>query len=172
MRPSDLLRPIKGVYMILCTSVNQAYIGQSINVYSRWETHRSELVKGTHHNKDLQELYERYGWQSLHFVVLEECKADALNHKEQEFIDRLEKYACINCSVTCMIREASLEALLTLNDVVFRKFSDHYTIHKSNGQIILYYPSTGRWKQKCKKKLYFSKSVTSFIKKYILELRK
>jgi hypothetical protein len=47
------------------------YIGKSVDFCSRWSSHLTQLVMGTHHSPELQELYNTKGLTSFRFEVLE-----------------------------------------------------------------------------------------------------
>ena len=45
---------LQGIYLIKNKINNNTYVGQSKNMEVRWEFHRKDLLKGTHHQKHLQ----------------------------------------------------------------------------------------------------------------------
>lgn len=45
------------VYKITNRNSKRVYVGQTMNPASRWLTHREELMKGTHHNQEMQDDY-------------------------------------------------------------------------------------------------------------------
>lgn len=47
------------------------YIGKSVDIYSRWQSHYTQLHLGKHHSPALQEQYNQYGVVGLTFRVLE-----------------------------------------------------------------------------------------------------
>ena len=59
-----------GVYCIRCKVNNKAYIGSSTNIKSRWYEHKSDLRRGKHHNKQLQEDYNKYGADNFLYLIL------------------------------------------------------------------------------------------------------
>lgn len=68
------------------------YVGQSRDIYSRWWKHKSFLNKNTHHNKKLQEAWNKYGENSFLFSVLEECNKESLNEKEIYWINHYDSF--------------------------------------------------------------------------------
>ena len=47
-----------GVYALATAhDGGRIYVGESIDLYTRWKEHGSALAKGTHHNRELQHLY-------------------------------------------------------------------------------------------------------------------
>lgn len=61
-----------GVYKILNHKNGKFYIGSSINIEKRFNSHRKELIAGTHNNKHLQNAWNKYGENSFEFLVVEE----------------------------------------------------------------------------------------------------
>lgn len=60
-----------GIYMIKNLKNNKVYIGQSTNIYSRWNKHRYELRKNNHKNSYLQNSWNKYGEDNFEFSILE-----------------------------------------------------------------------------------------------------
>ena len=76
-----------GIYKI--TIHDKVYIGQSIGIAGRWQTHRYTLRKGIHRNTHLQHLYNKYP-DEMQFEILEECPQDGvlLTQREQYWMDQ------------------------------------------------------------------------------------
>jgi len=58
------------IYSITFTVNNKIYIGQSECNITRWASHVSALMKGTHHNKGLTAIFREHGLQVFKFEVL------------------------------------------------------------------------------------------------------
>lgn len=84
---------ISGIYCIENKINHKKYIGQSINIYDRWNKHKSELNHNKHDNDYLQKSWNKYGNENFLFFVLEECLKDDLNMKEIYYIN---KYNTLN----------------------------------------------------------------------------
>lgn len=78
---------ICGIYSIENKINHKKYIGQSVNIKSRWCSHRADLNNGNHDNDYLQKSWNKYGEQNFEFKVLEECLENVLNDKERHYID-------------------------------------------------------------------------------------
>ncbi len=80
---------ISGCYAIFCNDEKNYYIGSSMDIKKRISAHISELWRGWHTNGNLQMAFDKYGVNSLKFIVLEECKADkdALIESENKWMD-------------------------------------------------------------------------------------
>lgn len=72
-----------GIYKLIFEGTAEVYIGQSINIESRFKDHLNTLKSGKGVPK-LQEAYNKYGIPSLNIV--EECKSNLLNSKEIYYI--------------------------------------------------------------------------------------
>ena len=60
-----------GIYCIENISTNKKYIGQSVDIHTRWCHHRSELKNHTHFNDYLQKSWDKYGEDDFKFYVIE-----------------------------------------------------------------------------------------------------
>lgn len=81
-----------GVYVITCTVNGKIYIGSSVNLFKRWNKHRTELRCNCHHNKHLQNAWNKYGEHSFTFAVLEECNKELNVEREQHWLDILNPF--------------------------------------------------------------------------------
>jgi len=78
-----------GVYRIFCTANGKSYIGSSVNVAKRIRDHKNSLTRGAHCNSHLQRTWNKYGWRTFEFRVLEICDVSVLRQREKEIIDRV-----------------------------------------------------------------------------------
>jgi group I intron endonuclease len=77
---------ISGIYAIVNKVTGEQYIGQSIDIYSRWGTHKSTLRKNRHIINQLQQDWNTLGEDSFEFVILEEVSgAMSMNEAEEKF---------------------------------------------------------------------------------------
>lgn len=77
-----------GIYYIKNTLNNNMYIGQSVNIKSRFNAHKSSLKRNKHYNGKLQADFNKYGMNVFEFGVLEECKRESLDELEQYYIKK------------------------------------------------------------------------------------
>lgn len=75
----------QGIYKLIFKGTNKVYIGQSINIESRYTTHLNELKNKSHSHK-LQEAYSQYGVPELY--ILEESALDNLDTLEEYYIEQ------------------------------------------------------------------------------------
>jgi len=74
------LDKVSGVYLILNTVSNSAYIGESTNLYRRLNEHITSLLNNCHFNNHLQNSFNKYTIANFKFEILEFCS----NTKERE----------------------------------------------------------------------------------------
>lgn len=84
---------ISGIYKIQSISQpSKCYIGSAVNVNNRRLIHFWHLKQNKHHNKKLQNHYNKYGKKDLQFSILIECEKEHLLEYEQFFIDSYNPY--------------------------------------------------------------------------------
>lgn len=77
-----------GIYKITNLQTNQAYIGQSVDVYKRFCQHcKAGLGIDTPVGNKLYKAIQEYGLQNFTFELICECSKQELNEKEQYFIE-------------------------------------------------------------------------------------
>lgn len=79
-----------GIYKITNKINGHSYIGQSINITSRWNHHRNYSSKQSSY--PLYLAFEKYGIDNFTFEVLEECLVDELDDKEIYYIKLFDTY--------------------------------------------------------------------------------
>lgn len=78
----------KGVYQIKNLVDGNVYIGSSsVNIDSRWQCHKRELLKGSHCNFKLQQAWDFYGESAFDFSILSKCPSEYCVRLEQYFLD-------------------------------------------------------------------------------------
>jgi len=81
----------QGIYLINNKCNGHQYIGQSVDIESRWKSHRYELNRCIHNNTYLQNAWNKYKEQNFSFSILERVKVRySLSDKEQYWIERLQ----------------------------------------------------------------------------------
>jgi group I intron endonuclease len=76
-----------GIYRIV--HKNKVYIGQSVRLETRWRRHLGSLSKGKHANARLQNIYNKYGPESLTFEILVTCESSELDALEISWINSI-----------------------------------------------------------------------------------
>lgn len=68
---------ISGIYTITNRENGKVYIGETLDIYRRWnKEHLPSLINNTHYNKKLQQDYNKYGKESFHLEILEQYYID------------------------------------------------------------------------------------------------
>ena len=75
-----------GIYVIKNLENGKKYIGQSSDLLFRKKSHFSLLKLKKHRNTHLQSAWNKYGEESFEFCVIEECRQDVLDVREQAWI--------------------------------------------------------------------------------------
>ena len=83
---------ICGIYKIENRVNHKIYIGQSVDIYTRWYNHKHSLCNGIHYNTHLQKSWDKYGEDNFEFYVIQECAENDLNHLEIEYISQYRSY--------------------------------------------------------------------------------
>lgn len=76
-----------GIYKIENKVNGKIYVGQSIDIDTRWYNHRNELNGNRHCNEHLQNAWNKYGENSFEFIIIEECTLDNIDEREIYWID-------------------------------------------------------------------------------------
>jgi hypothetical protein len=71
MSKSFIGTKVVGIYKILHSPTHSIYIGQSNNIYTRFEEHKKELNLSTHHNSYLQSVWNKSNDEEFIFSILE-----------------------------------------------------------------------------------------------------
>lgn len=74
---------ICGIYKITNKINGKIYIGQSIDIYKRWEEHKNCYVRKSNY---LYLAFRKYGVENFSFEIIEECAPDELDEKEIYYI--------------------------------------------------------------------------------------
>lgn len=83
----------QGIYCIRHLASGRVYVGSAVNIGRRWQVHRYELDRGTHHAKALQAAWAKHGSDAFEFTVLEAVTTKAeLIMREQWWLDKLNAY--------------------------------------------------------------------------------
>lgn len=93
-----------GIYKITNVITNEVYIGQSVNIENRLASHKSALRHNRHTNIRLQNSFNKYDECNFIFEPVEICDKEALDSREQYWIDY---YGGLNSRNNYNFRDAS-----------------------------------------------------------------
>lgn len=77
-----------GIYKITNLINNKMYIGQSVHIEQRWKDHkvRAYYEDCEEYERPLYRAMRKYGLDNFSFEIIEECEIQALNEREQYWI--------------------------------------------------------------------------------------
>lgn len=75
-----------GIYTIQNDITGRIYLGSSVNLKARAQTHIRELRKGVHVNTHLQNSWNKYGEDAFSFRTIIECEPDELESIEGDLL--------------------------------------------------------------------------------------
>ena len=79
---------VSAIYAIVNQVTRDMYVGSAVAVNRRWNAHRCNLRKGTHHCKHLQNAHVKYGEQLFDWEIIEFVdNVNKLIEKEQFWIN-------------------------------------------------------------------------------------
>ena len=78
-----------GIYAIKNRVNGKCYVGSAVDLIKRFNSHRSQLRRGTHQSSILRSAWKKYGEHSFDFSVLLICSTDNLLFYEQRAMDVL-----------------------------------------------------------------------------------
>lgn len=97
----DEYRNSHGVYIIRALDSDKCYIGSTVALRKRWQTHRSSLKSDIHFNIYLTRYIKKYGINSVVFELLELVEnKDNLIETEQRYINKYDFKKLFNVSPT------------------------------------------------------------------------
>lgn len=84
---------ISGIYVLYFEKDDgMFYIGKSINIPKRLSDHRGALKRGDHHNRKLQDLYNKYKEEPSEYVLEEVLEDVELNTREVYWINKFDSF--------------------------------------------------------------------------------
>jgi group I intron endonuclease len=82
-----------GIYKILNSVTGKCYVGQSVDIETRWFGNRGHfywLERNCHSNYKLQRSWNKHGKEAFKFEILQECKDDQLDWLEAFWMTKLD----------------------------------------------------------------------------------
>lgn len=76
-----------GIYLISFENTSKTYVGSAVNLSKRFSNHKCDLKNGTHCNKHMQHVYNKYG--NPKFEILLFCDKEDLLTNEQKYYNEL-----------------------------------------------------------------------------------
>lgn len=76
-----------GVYLIRNTTDGKVYVGSSIDIDKRWQSHVNQMKGNRHQNAHLQSAWKKFGQEVFEFTVIELCPEGALIVREVVWLE-------------------------------------------------------------------------------------
>lgn len=89
-------KKVSGIYVIKCIANGKIYLGSSVDIARRWSSHLSQLKNDKHPNKQMQEDFNKYGWDRFSFRIKTECLQRELYEQEAKYLARYNKDTLYN----------------------------------------------------------------------------
>ena len=83
---------ICGIYIIKNLVNDKTYVGQSKDIYSRWDTHFCDFKHLRHNNIYFQRSWNKYGKDNFEFKIIEICNIESLNEREIYWVSYYNSY--------------------------------------------------------------------------------
>lgn len=83
---------ICGIYKITNNFNGKCYVGQSIDIYKRWADHKSAYQHKVYPEKVLYKAFKKYGIGNFTFEIIEKCKKNKLDEREEYWIKKLNSF--------------------------------------------------------------------------------
>lgn len=85
---------ICGIYKFLNPITNKVYIGQSIDIRSRYQAHKSNHLNPNYinYNAYFYKALRKYGFENFNFEIIEECESSLLDEREKYWINYYNSY--------------------------------------------------------------------------------
>ena len=80
-----------GIYKITNQVNGKIYVGQSVDISSRWSSHKSEFKRQKYDTK-LYRAMNKYGLKNFILEIIEECPQDKLDEREVYWINYYNSY--------------------------------------------------------------------------------
>lgn len=131
-----------GIYMILCVENNKKYIGQSMDIITRWRQHRYTMKQGKGCNPHLQNAWNKYGQDKFVFHIIEECSQEELNSREKYFIEHYQAMSPDSgYNISCL--ESTITSGINRNGINFSE----YHLNKPKKPVVTIDTQTGEVKE-------------------------
>lgn len=83
-----------GIYKITNNITGEAYVGQAIDIQTRWNKEKSRAFQptSTEYDKTLSRAFRKYGVDNFTFEIIEECNRSELDQREIYYISFYDTY--------------------------------------------------------------------------------
>ena len=122
--PSTDYYKVSGIYKLILN--NKIYIGSAINLYSRINLHKFQLLKNKHHNILVQRKFNKI--KTLSYEITETCNKQELIKREQHYIDVLKPELNLDKKAGSRLgSKLSKESIIKRNNTIKSKGGFHHS---------------------------------------------
>lgn len=131
-----------GIYKITNNMTNKVYIGESFNIYERWDVYKQDLNNNKHHSYKLQTDWNKYGESNFIFEIIKELNINNQHVVTQKLIlivledIFIKQYNSINNGYNI---ENTYDKIINLDKEVFDDIVINFKSNKNKVKHILKY---------------------------------
>lgn len=83
-----------GIYVIKNKINNLVYVGQSVDIFTRWTAHKQSALnpQDSSHKTQIHQAMAKLGIENFYIEILEECNYDKLTEREIYWIEKFNSY--------------------------------------------------------------------------------
>jgi group I intron endonuclease len=120
---------VSGIYKIVNKINGKYYVGSSKNILGengRWSDHYNDLIKNAHYNTHLQRAWNKYGYLSFDFIIIQLSLLETLLQDEQYYLNiaKCEKHMCYNLRYQASGGDISDETKTKISKSSIKMWSD------------------------------------------------
>lgn len=111
------------VYLIISKEHKLCYIGESMNVENRWETHKKQLIEGSHYNWHLQRYWNECDFEFKKEIIVDYSVSRRLSKEKNKLLllmlesETIDKYKKLG--YTILNNEDSLQRVINQEKKIF-----------------------------------------------------
>jgi group I intron endonuclease len=164
---------IRGIYKITNLINNKVYIGESLDIYRRWDEHRDDLNNNSHHSYKLQSDWNEFRQDNFKFEIISILDEDISNFiGEYILIVYEDKYIKQYDSISNGYNvEETLEKVLAGEKIIFNKNKDKSMLNSCMIKINEFKEFIDENRQIRKNKIYNSKELAKLLNICIDDLK-
>lgn len=153
-----------GIYKITNKINNKCYIGQSVNIETRWKHHKNNCFNKNEHIYDCHfyRSLRKYGIENFKFEIIEKCNQDKLNDREMYWISYYDSYkngynSTLGGDGLLQVDREEFKDYFLKNNPCVKEIADYFNINRSVASRIMkelglkanYYVSKEKEEQIC-----------------------
>lgn len=124
----DVKQQTCGIYKITNLIDEKVYIGQSINIPTRWAAHKSSAFRTNckAYNSPLYRAIRKYGLDNFEFSIIEYCSPEQLNEREVYWIKVYDSFK--NDEKGYNLTPGGKEPVVAVPSEIYQKWDEGFTV--------------------------------------------